>query len=120
MKITLKSSVSVPKKPTISLRGIVEKLNSMVGKNMDFFFVNDDGFITFQSNSNVDTHTKLICVVGLYLGSLYNKYSCFLSLGNFGVGRIGRFYVGTLPLNEFEDFLHGLGDVKQVTFSVDN
>jgi hypothetical protein len=118
MKITIQSNR--PVKQDITIYGIAEKLNNMVGDragNFRFFNVSEGNSIGFNPNSNADLHTKLVCILGLYLGSLHKKHSCFLSVG-YKDGSYLR--LGNLPLNEFADFLDSLGDLRQVTFSIDN
>lgn len=97
----------------ITIEDIVKKLNKMVIFN--FFIQKSDKKISFSQNANAELHTKLICILGLYLGEKCDKYRCFLGLG---YGDCGEFNLGNLPLDEFMAFLDSLGDIKEVKIEI--
>lgn len=113
MKITISTGRKVAPKTTIN--DVVDKLNSMV-KTDGFFLPDRSDRISFGANSNTDLHTKLICIVGMFLNSKHNKHCSFLSLGYDGT--VGRFNFADMPLGDFMKFLDSIGDVRNVQIEI--
>jgi hypothetical protein len=118
MKITIKTGNVV--KNSVTIHGLITKLNALVrASSGDFFHFKSDSpdRIHFRSNANVEVHSKLVCVVGLYLIAQYPKHGCYIGFIDSEDG-VGYFELSKLPLSKFEDFLSSIGDIRNVTTEI--